>query len=499
MSTDRETSPRAHVSRSAESLAKNTVILMGIRIGIPLLSVALMLFLSRILGAEGVGRYVLAFSFLYLFNAIGPLGLYPLITREGAKDHSALESILSNAFTLGTVASIICTALMAFAGQLLGYDEGAQTALVILSIAILPYTLGNFLEGACVAIEKTEFVAVGTLVEYVVKVGLGIAFLLAGFGLEAVLWLAVIGRALGAGVMARILRKHGVHPGWGFDKSILKHLLRLTPTFVMISVFATLYWRIDIFMLSKMQSMEDTGYYGASWRLLEFAMVVPTSLCLALYPRISTLVGKDLAALGQLGATAWRYLLALTLPLAIGTSLLSGDILVLVFGAPFETAATTLSILIWTLVPYSLVRYHAFVLLGANQQRIDLILNIVMSLVNVALNFVLIPIYSHLGAAIATFLAVCIYTAAQYAYMVPRLKNHSLRLTFQPIVLIASLVMAIVVFILRDVNFVLAVVAACAVYLGLVVAGGFFSEDELRLLGLNRYLDQWTRFARVRK
>ena len=72
-------------------VAKNTLVLVALRVLMPAFAVGLVLTLSRYLGVEGLGRYTLAFSFLYLFNAVAPLGLGAIITRDGARDRGALR------------------------------------------------------------------------------------------------------------------------------------------------------------------------------------------------------------------------------------------------------------------------------------------------------------------------------------------------------------------------------------------------------------------------
>jgi O-antigen/teichoic acid export membrane protein len=262
--------------------------------------------------------------------------------------------------------------------------------------------------------------------------------------------------------------------------------LRLAPTFLFIGIFATLYWRIDIFMLSKLQPVEDVGFYGAAWRILELAMVVPQSLCLSLYPQISSSALNNLDQLNRIGRGATRYLLALSLPAAIGITLLAGPLLELLYGAKFSAASDTLSILILTLIPYGFVRYHAYVLVGANHQRIDLTLNIVMSIINIMLNMALIPVYGHLGAAIATFISICLYGLLQYAYLAKKLPGRAAPINLPPVVLGACAMMALCIWLLRDFNLLAIIVIAVLVYGGCLLAWGFFSETELKLLGAHR-------------
>lgn len=478
-------------------VAKNTAVLLALRVGMPLVSVAVVLAVSRCLGTDGLGRYTLAFTFLYFFNTLAPLGLYALITRDGARDRAHLEGLLGNAVILGTGSSLLLTVTMAVLGRHLGYDDATQSALILLSLSILPATLVTFFEGTFAALERMEYIALETLAENAVKVGVGVILLWTGYGLAAVMGAAVAGRVLACIISMGLLRRAGVRLRWVVDLDVLRSLVGAAPTFLLISIFATLYWRIDVFMLSQLRPVEDVGYYGAAYRLLELAMVVPQSLCLALYPQMAHAAHTNPAALAPLGRAALRYLTALTLPAALCTTLLAGPMLALLYGEPLRAAAYTLSVLIWTVVPYAWVRYHAYVLVAAEHQRVDLALNVVMSITNIVLNLILIPIYGHLGAAVATFVSICLYGAGQYTYLRRNLPGHLTPVPLQPIPIAATALTGLCVWLLAEKSLTLALVVAPALYVSALLAAGFFTETELRLLRLDRALRSIGLSARV--
>lgn len=155
----------------------NTATLVGLRVPIPLMSVALMLVLSRQLGADGVGRYTLVYGYLVLFNTVSALGLYPVISRDGARDRGALETMLGGAFTLGSVCSIALTLVMADLGFVFDHDAGTRAALLLLSLAILPCTLGFMIEAGCIALQRSDCYAAAAFSEYLFKVGFGVVLL----------------------------------------------------------------------------------------------------------------------------------------------------------------------------------------------------------------------------------------------------------------------------------------------------------------------------------
>ena len=414
---------------SGKRVVRNTAVLVILRFVVPAMSLPVVLLLSRRLGSEALGRYTLAYTWLYFFNTVAPLGLYSIVTRDGARDRRRLGPLLSNATTLGALAA---------------------------------------------------------LAESVVKVGLGVAALLSGLGVEAVLLGAVVARVLACGVALALLRSVGVRVGPAFDRATHRALLRVAPTFLLVGIFATLYWRIDVFMLSKMRPVEDVGYYGAAWRLLELAMVVPQSLCLSLYPQLVAAVLEDRARVARLGALASRYLLALALPAAVLFTVLGRPILRLFYGSGFDPAVPSLVVLMWTLVPYGIVRYHAYLLVGADHQRVDLWMNVLMTGVNVVLNLVLIPTMGPVGAAIATLVSVLVYAASQIAFLSARLPGTAAPLGLAARPVIAALVAGAIAWVLRDAPVVLSASLAGASYAGILLATGFVGANEMESLGLGR-------------
>jgi O-antigen/teichoic acid export membrane protein len=466
---------------SLARVAQNTAILIVLRVVMPAFGLLLVLALSRHLGAEGLGRYSLVFSILYFFNTLGPLGLNAIITREGARDRAGIQLILSNALLLSTIASVVLTIAMAGLGYVLDYDVQTRQALMLLSLSVVPFTIGLLFESVFVALEKMQHIAATMSIEYLFKVGVAVVLVYLGFGLQAVLVSAIVGRVLACALGVLLLRQEGIRISWRRDNATIERLLKLAPTFVMITVFASLYWRIDIVMLSKLQPIGEVGYYSAAYRVFDLAMVVPYSLCLALYPNVAAAAQSDRPLLATLGRSTMRYLVAMTLPAAVCTSVFSGPLLQLLYGPGFADAIPTLSALMWTLVFYGVVRYHAYVLVAANCQRVDLWLNIVMSAVNIGLNFVLIPRYSHLGAAFATLISILAYGAIQYWYLRTRLPGYAAPFSVPPIIPIASLAVGSMVWWMKDVNALLVIALAILVYGALLLAGGFFTRAELGL------------------
>jgi O-antigen/teichoic acid export membrane protein len=268
------------------------------------------------------------------------------------------------------------------------------------------------------------------------------------------------------------------------DRGIVRSLATAAPTFLAIQVFATIYWRIDVLMLSKLGTVRDVGFYGAAYRIFELIVIVPQSLCLALYPQIVQAVRSRAGELQTIGRATLRYLVAALLPAAVAATVAGGRILEVLYGGEFTSAVTTLAVLVWAVIPYTWVRYHAYVLVAIDEQRIDLLLNVVMSALNVALNVVLIERYGHLGAAGATLISIVCYSSCQFLYLRWRHPTLVAPVPGAGAAIAAGSVMALVLVAARELPVLVALAAGAAAYLGVLVRSGFFADLDLRLIPL---------------
>src|SRR5262249_48019081 len=79
--------------------------------------------------------------------------------------------------------------------------------------------------------------------------------------------------------------------------------------------------------------------------------------------------------------------------------LLGPRLLPLVFGGGFERARGVLSVLMWSFVPFCLVKLLGSGLIASNHQLADLLINVAVLAVTVAFLVVLVPVAAALGAA----------------------------------------------------------------------------------------------------
>jgi len=247
----------------------------------------------------------------------------------------------------------------------------------------------------------------------------------------------------------------------------------------MISLVTTAYWKIDVIILSKMKGAVEVGLYSAAFRLMDILKGLSYSYTAALFPMMASAFSVSKQSLKQQCTLSVRYLFIATFPISIGISILAENIITLIYGKQFSGSISILQVLIWTICFFPTALVFARVLVASRNQKLDLLSNIFVMILNSALNFILIPCLGAWGAAIATLLSICFFMSLQYYFVYKVLfKISFIKDLFKPFV--AGCIMGIFTYSLRDMNLVFVVIASAALYIATLLLLRTFSDEEVK-------------------
>jgi O-antigen/teichoic acid export membrane protein len=100
-------------------------------------------------------------------------------------------------------------------------------------------------------------------------------------------------------------------------------LVRLAVPFALAAFFFSLYFNIDMIMLSYMKGDEVVGWYAVAYRFISVLLIFPGAFMGALWPIFSRLHihAKDKFIFAH--EKSVKYLLILALPIAFGTTVMN--------------------------------------------------------------------------------------------------------------------------------------------------------------------------------
>jgi O-antigen/teichoic acid export membrane protein len=444
-------------------ILRNTVALAFPYFVNPFISFVLIIMISRYLGVEGLGQYSLIQSYLSLFGTLASLGLTTLIVREVSRRPDEIHVFLFNATLFGLVSSLISITVMDTIVASMGYPQVVVSACIVASVSLIMSTTISYLEGVLRSSERSEYIALAYLVETVLKVAICVLLLLLGYGIIALFVVFVGTRFVALLFMFRSYVRTSGKPVLRLRRDIWLQLTREAVTFASIAIFSGIHLGIDQIILSKLKTLESVGIYSAADRLMQICKALPLAFAAAVLPFLTREHASGAERLPALAGSCLRYVLMAMLPIAVGTAILADEIVSLIYGTKFFSAGSVLRLHIFSILPMGTVFILAEVLIVTDNQKVDLLINIVAACVNVVLCFLFIPYLSEIGAALAVLVTMIIFCGIQIWYIRRRLFNIPiLNQIWKPLVATAG--MGIVTSLLMAQNLILNVVISAIVY-----------------------------------
>lgn len=391
------------------------------------------LILARLLGRDQFGVYNFALAWLLLLITPTLFGMDRLLVRNVAayrkdQDWASLRGLLRFAPRLTGVLSVIVM-VIALAAAWLTYDltgrpallkadhaELAEPALYTLLITMLLLPIWTLLLQQQSAMQGLQHIIVSQFPEQVLYpilflVAIGGVYLIAG-KFESAQWAmllraitAVVALAASFFLLHRAIPKmiHQIEPAMNARLWLASAL----PFAINRGLF-NLDHEIDVLMLGALDSAEAVALYTVSMRGVQFIGLVLLSINVALAPQIVNLYAEgNREQLQRLLTQSARLVLVGSLPIAL-VLMIGGRWFLSIFGQEYSAAHTALILLsIGQVINVSTGSVALVLMMTQYERKATWVLAFSVSL-HIALNVILIPLWSVEGAAVARMISVVI-------------------------------------------------------------------------------------------
>jgi len=403
-------------SSTRRRVASNTAIQLagkGVVLALGAVSIAV---LTRYLGPGDYGRFTLALVYMQLFAVLADVGLYTTVVRDISKDPSRTEVLVGNTLTLRLVLSLAVIVLACALSLLLPYEPDVRVAI---ALAGAPLLFG-MLASSYVAVLQSRLRMGRAVVGDVVgrAMALGLTLLVAGLDLG---FYAVMGAAAG-GTLTTLLVTWGltrrlVALRFRFEPAVWRRLLVTAFPLGLALAVNAVYFRADTLIISLYEPFGQVGLYTLSYRILELALVLGTIFLNTGFPALSAAVAHDEARARRAIQSSFDLLVILGVPLVAGGFVLAPDVVDLVAGPDFADAAEPLRILLVAGALAWVNGVFGFALIAKERQLSALWLNLSGLVFNIGLNFIFVPRYGIVAAAVITVASEVLILAGSYSLM----------------------------------------------------------------------------------
>ncbi len=443
----------------------------------------LFILVGRLIGPSEAGVFNLGITYYTILMALSTWGLNELLVREVSPRRDEGGRYFVNYLALRlTISTLLYAGLLVFLRLSLPYSEETTAVLRIMSLAIFPEAVFSLAQALFTANERLAVPTTAAIVNSVIRLGLGVWLIYNGAGATSIAWVIPLSTAISLLVfppaLLRLFRrvpqkKSSIRLDWRFSRQQLGS----TKGFVLLEVFQTLNLQLDTFIISLLLTEAAIGYYGASQTILAGFLMIPVAVRLALYPLMARFKYEDAAKLAHLYHKSSQYLLIVGLPIAAGVFVLAQPIIFMIFGESFAPSVEALQISIWTLVFAMVAVPNARLMLVDNKQKQAGWLRGLTMVLSVSLNLLLIPRLGINGAAFARLFSTAIFFALVYVYVQRRLlSDNILPEAIRP--LIATVVMGVVIWQLRNMFILIPIAAGMVIYLFLILIMGVVTAED---------------------
>lgn len=436
---------------SKKSVAKNYIYNLIYQILVLILPVITTPYLSRVLGAEGIGIYSYTISIVTYFILFGSLGIAMYAQREIAyvQDNKEKRSkIFWEIFILRTITLTISLVIFYFTFAMTG-EYCVYYRILILEIIGNILDISAFFQG----MEEFKKIIKRNLIVKAISIISIFLFVKTADDLNKYLLIYVLSTLVGNLSLWFYLPKY-------IKRISLKRLeikKHLKPTIVLFipQIASQIYVVLDKTMIGILvEDKAEVGYYEQSQKIVKIILTLATSLGTVMLPRIASEFAKGKQEqIRKSILNSFNYIFLLSIPMMIGLVVITQDLIPWFLGEGFNKSIyITYAISpIMIMIGLSSVIGTQY-LLPTKKQKQYTISVITGALVNLFLNFILIPHYLSIGAAIATVVAETSVTGVQFYFIRNDFKiKEILKMSLK--YFIVAILMAIILLIVNNILF----------------------------------------------
>ena len=389
------------------SVAKNTGIILTGNFIFRFISLVVTIYLAKYLGVADFGKFNFVFAYLSFFTLTTEFGLPSILIREITQNKDKAAELIGNALSITLLLSSLSFILSVTIIWLISYPADTTFYIYINSISIFFISFAGVYSSIFRAYLRMGYNQVAKVVSRAFTAALILFVIFIGGGLTYIIIIMVAGELINA-FLNYSYSKRFINPKLKLDINLWKQLFKESFPIALSTMFFVIYTNVDVIMLSLISGDISVGYYSAASKIIVPLGLLASALEMSLFPVISSAAVESKERLSDVYNTSSKYILVLTLPIVVCVSFFSKNIISLIYGPDFMPASIALIILIWVQLFTLINTISVDALISLHEQKKVTKVSFAGAILNIILNYLLIPKYDFYGSSFATVLTAMI-------------------------------------------------------------------------------------------
>lgn len=363
-------------------------------------------YISRVLSVNGIGIYNFSNTYIGYFILIAGLGIATYAVREGAKyrdNKEQIEEFSSEVFSINILATVIAYILLLLSLVIFKNLNNYVACILIFSIQILFTTLGT--EWIYTIYEDYTYITIRSIIFKILSIIL--LFIFVKRPSDYLIYAAItVLASVGSNFLNFVYARSFIYIRLTLNTRWKYHLKPILTIFAS-SVAVTIYVYSDNTILGLMKNDYAVGIYSTSVKIYQIAQSLLSAVLTVTIPRLAMLWGqRRRREYNDVLTRVINTLGVLVLPASVGLLMLSREVVLIIAGQKFLPSVNSLRIITWAII-FSIFSwiFSDCVLIPAKREKRVLQNTLITAVINIVLNFILIPTMSYDGTSLSTVLA----------------------------------------------------------------------------------------------
>lgn len=386
------------------SVIKNAGWIIGCKIIKAVLTFIVTMITARYLGPSNYGLISYAASIVAFVAPIMKLGLDSILVHEIVNNENLEGKILGTSIFMCCLSAIICIIGIYLFISIINAGEKETIVVCVIYSILLIFQACEMIQYWFQAKLLAKYSSIAMLISYILVTVFQIFLLITN---KSIYWFA-ISNSIDYLIIFLILyiiyiKQHEQKLSFSYD--ICKKMLKKSKYYILANLMVTIYAQTDKIMLKLMMDNASVGYYSAATTCAGMASFVFAAIIDSARPLIfKEKKNKNLIKYEENIINLYSIIIYFSFFICLTMTILAPLIINIMYGKEYYSSILILRIIVWYTTFSYLGSARTIWIMAENKHNYLMYINISGVVLNIIINYILIPICGIAGAAIATVL-----------------------------------------------------------------------------------------------